>query len=125
MLCCRYTWQENVIDLFLIFTLFIYLFMYLTRLHRSGHIFNDVCFLYKTDTLYSFSSQVTHLISGRQSLESTFNYKGYLKHALLACFMCTEIYFILQEKLLYKFLVRNVNFNISTLNEAYLSFYFR
>jgi len=43
-------------------------------------MFSGVCFLYKIVTLYSFSSQVTFIISGRQSLKSTFNYKGHLKH---------------------------------------------
>lgn len=53
---------------------------YKTRRHCSDHMYNGVCLLYKIHTLYSFSSQVTCIISGRQSLKSTLNCKGHLKH---------------------------------------------
>jgi len=52
---------------------------YKTRLHCSDHMYNGVCLLYKLDTLYSLSSQVTCIISGRQSLKSNLRYKGHLK----------------------------------------------
>lgn len=51
-----------------------------TGLHCSDRMYNDVCLLYKIDTLYSFPSQLNCIISGRQSFKSTLNYKGHLKH---------------------------------------------
>ena len=52
---------------------------YKTRLCYSDHMYNGVCLLCAIDTLYS-SSQVTSIISGKQSLKSSLNYRGHMKH---------------------------------------------